>query len=83
MDAAKLRKDYYLSPQLGTYYYQFNQTKPPFNDVRVRKAWPMVRPESWRRSGPSATPFASASAAARPTSGAAKGGSPSGKSPIS
>ncbi|UCF98144.1 MAG: peptide ABC transporter substrate-binding protein [Spirochaetaceae bacterium] len=41
MDAAKLRKDYHLVPQLGTYYYQFNQTKPPFDDVRVRKAFSM------------------------------------------
>ncbi|MFT2098967.1 peptide ABC transporter substrate-binding protein [Marinomonas sp. 2405UD66-6] len=27
-----------VTPQLGTYYYQFNTTKAPYNDVRVRKA---------------------------------------------
>ena len=26
------------SPELGTYYYSFNTTRPPLNDVRVRKA---------------------------------------------
>jgi oligopeptide transport system substrate-binding protein len=27
-----------VSPQLATYYYEFNTTRPPFNDARVRKA---------------------------------------------
>lgn len=27
-----------VSPQLATYYYQFNTTRPPFNDPRVRRA---------------------------------------------
>ena len=27
-----------VSPQLATYYYQFNTPRPPFNDARVRKA---------------------------------------------
>ncbi len=39
---AKKRADYVLSPVLGTYYYEFNTTKPPFNDPRVRKAFAMA-----------------------------------------
>ncbi|ENN5715003.1 oligopeptide ABC transporter substrate-binding protein OppA [Enterobacter hormaechei] len=27
-----------VSPQLATYYYEFNTTRPPFNDARVRMA---------------------------------------------
>tara|TARA_R110001599_G_scaffold17243_5_gene69183 strand:- start:128166 stop:129776 length:1611 start_codon:yes stop_codon:yes gene_type:complete len=27
-----------VTPKLGTYYYQYNITKAPYNDVRVRKA---------------------------------------------
>ncbi|MGO2353543.1 MAG: peptide ABC transporter substrate-binding protein [Marinomonas foliarum] len=27
-----------VTPKLGTYYYDFNKTKAPYNDVRVRKA---------------------------------------------
>ena len=39
---AKKRADYVLSPVLGTYYYEFNTMKPPFNDSRVRKAFAMA-----------------------------------------
>lgn len=31
-----------VSPQLATYYYQFNTAKPPFNDPRVRQALNMA-----------------------------------------
>lgn len=31
-----------VSPQLATYYYEFNTTRPPFNDARVRKALNMA-----------------------------------------
>lgn len=39
---AQLKKtlgdEVHISPQLATYYYQFNTTKAPFNDARVRRA---------------------------------------------
>ncbi|AMO54318.1 peptide ABC transporter substrate-binding protein [Endozoicomonas montiporae] len=34
----KIPDEVVTSPELGTYYYSFNTTKPPMNDVRVRKA---------------------------------------------
>lgn len=42
IDEAKLRKDFVITPELGTYYYLFNHTKAPFDDVRVRKAFSMA-----------------------------------------
>lgn len=34
----RLRDDYHVSPQLASYYYEFNVTDPVLSDVRVRKA---------------------------------------------
>jgi oligopeptide transport system substrate-binding protein len=42
IDAIKQRPDYQVVPQVATYFYEFNHTKPPFNDVRVRKAFAMA-----------------------------------------
>jgi oligopeptide transport system substrate-binding protein len=36
------RPDFHSAPFLGTYFLRFNVTKPPFNDVRVRKAFCLV-----------------------------------------
>lgn len=38
IDEIKLRPDYQVSPQVGTYYFLFNMTRKPLDDVRVRKA---------------------------------------------
>jgi oligopeptide transport system substrate-binding protein len=38
IESAKQRPEYYVTPYLGTYYFRFNVTRPPTNDVRVRKA---------------------------------------------
>lgn len=31
--------DYYVTPYLGTYFYRFNVTRPPFDQVKVRQAF--------------------------------------------
>ncbi len=38
IDEAKLRADYQANPQLATYYYCFNNQRPPFDNPLVRKA---------------------------------------------
>ena len=42
IDEIKLRPDYQVAPQVATYYYIFNMTRKPFDDVRVRKAMAMA-----------------------------------------
>lgn len=41
IDEIKRLPDYYVQPYLGSYFYRVNVEKPPFNDVRVRKALTM------------------------------------------
>lgn len=38
LDRLKQENKLVITPQLSTYFYRFNTTKKPFNDVRVRKA---------------------------------------------
>lgn len=39
VEEAQAHPDYYVSPYLGSYFFRFNVTKAPFDDVRVRKAF--------------------------------------------
>jgi oligopeptide transport system substrate-binding protein len=39
VEEAQAHPDYYVSPYLGSYFFRFNCTKKPFDDVRVRKAF--------------------------------------------
>ncbi|MEM9424299.1 MAG: peptide ABC transporter substrate-binding protein, partial [Spirochaetota bacterium] len=41
-DSLRGRDDFYVSSQLATYYYIFNNSRPPFDDMRVRKALAMT-----------------------------------------
>lgn len=38
VDALKTRPDFYENPGMVVYFYRFNTTRPPFDDVRVREA---------------------------------------------
>ena len=42
LDVIRPLKDYMDAPEMATEYYQINVTKPPMNDVRVRKAFNMA-----------------------------------------
>ncbi|HEX8072884.1 MAG TPA: peptide ABC transporter substrate-binding protein [Pyrinomonadaceae bacterium] len=42
LDVLRPRKDYMDAPEMATDYYQINTTRPPMNDVRVRKAFNMA-----------------------------------------
>ena len=41
IDAMKVRKDYQVIAQAATYFYEFNHTTAPFNNVKLRKALAM------------------------------------------
>lgn len=42
LDALLPRAECHTFPMLASYFYRYNVTKPPFNDVRVRKALAMA-----------------------------------------
>ncbi|MEK7414930.1 MAG: peptide ABC transporter substrate-binding protein, partial [Planctomycetota bacterium] len=42
LDEVRLLPEYYVSPYLGSSFYRFNCSKPPFNDKRVRKAFSLA-----------------------------------------
>ncbi|MBA3707946.1 MAG: peptide ABC transporter substrate-binding protein [Planctomycetes bacterium] len=42
IDEIKRNPDFYAYPFLGSGFYRFNCTKPPFNDARVRKAFSLA-----------------------------------------
>jgi len=46
IEILKQRPDFHSFDYLGTYFFRFNVTRPPYNDARVRKAFAMATDKS-------------------------------------